>query len=113
MHRLLLTSPRGLPRRRPTTIPGNRKPGANPAADGGSGRSDRSPADRLPGPPSHPQFMGLVEGRRMISVLPRLTRMSMLCLLLAFAAARPAAAQSVLRDRETEHLFKDASAPLI
>ena len=49
----------------------------------------------------------------MTSVLPRLARMLMLCLLLAFAAAQPAAAQSILRDSETEQLFKDASAPLI
>ena len=37
----------------------------------------------------------------------------MLALLLAFAAARPAAAQSVLRDSETELLFRDISRPLI
>jgi predicted Zn-dependent protease len=46
-------------------------------------------------------------------MLPRLMRMLMLGLLLAFAAAQPVAAQSILRDSETEHLFKDASAPLI
>jgi predicted Zn-dependent protease len=37
----------------------------------------------------------------------------MLALLLAFVAARPAAAQSVLRDSETELLFKDISRPLV
>jgi predicted Zn-dependent protease len=37
----------------------------------------------------------------------------MLALLLAFAAAQPAAAQSVLRDSETELLFKDISRPLV
>ena len=37
----------------------------------------------------------------------------MLALVLAFAAARPAAAQSVLRDSETELLFRDISKPLI
>ena len=49
----------------------------------------------------------------MTSVVPRFTRMLMLWLLLAFAAVQPAAAQSILRDSETEQLFKDASAPLI
>ena len=37
----------------------------------------------------------------------------MVALLLAFAAAQPAAAQSVLRDSETELLFRDLSSPLI
>jgi predicted Zn-dependent protease len=37
----------------------------------------------------------------------------MLALLLFFAAARPAAAQSALRDSETELLFQDISRPLI
>jgi predicted Zn-dependent protease len=45
--------------------------------------------------------------------LARLARLLMLALILAFAAARPAAAQSVLRDSETELLFRDLSAPLI
>ena len=43
----------------------------------------------------------------------RIARLLMLALLLAFAAARPAAAQTVLRDSETELLFRDISAPLI
>jgi len=46
-------------------------------------------------------------------LLSRTARLLMLGLLLAFAAARPAAAQSVLRDSETELLFRDISAPLI
>jgi len=43
----------------------------------------------------------------------RTARFLMLALALAFAAARPAAAQSVLRDSETELLFRDLSKPLI
>ena len=43
----------------------------------------------------------------------RIARLLMLALLLAFAAARPAAAQTALRDSETELLFRDISAPLI
>ena len=49
----------------------------------------------------------------MISRLSRLARLLMLALVLGFAAARPAAAQSILRDSETELLFRDISAPLI
>ncbi len=45
--------------------------------------------------------------------LTRFGRLLMLALVLAFAAARPAAAQSVLRDSETELLFRDLSRPLI
>ena len=45
--------------------------------------------------------------------LTRLVRMVMLAVVLAFAAARPAAAQSILRDTETELLFRDLSQPLI
>ncbi len=43
----------------------------------------------------------------------RLARYFMLALALTFAAAQPAAAQSVLRDSETELLFRDMSKPLI
>ena len=43
----------------------------------------------------------------------RIVRLLMLALLLTFAAARPAAAQTVLRDSETELLFRDISGPLI
>ena len=40
-------------------------------------------------------------------------RLLMLTLVLALAAVRPAAAQSILRDTETEKLFADMSRPLI
>ncbi len=52
-------------------------------------------------------------GMTSLRLLSRTARLLMLGLLLAFAAARPAAAQSVLRDSETELLFRDISAPLI
>jgi predicted Zn-dependent protease len=45
--------------------------------------------------------------------LNRLARMLMLGLALFLASAQPAAAQSLLRDSETELLFKDISTPLI
>ena len=51
--------------------------------------------------------------RGMTSPLSRITRLLMLALVLAFAAARPAAAQSVLRDSETELLFRDIANPLV
>ena len=41
------------------------------------------------------------------------TRLLMLMLVAVFAAAQPAAAQSILRDSETEKLFADMSKPLI
>ena len=43
----------------------------------------------------------------------RLMRMAMLGLALAFAALQPVSAQEVLRDSETELLFRDMSRPLI
>jgi len=43
----------------------------------------------------------------------RLTGLVMLFLTLLFAVAQPAAAQQVLRDSETELLFRDMSAPLV
>ena len=53
----------------------------------------------------------------MTSALSRLTRLCMMALLLALSAVRPALAQesepSVLRDTETEALFRDLSLPLI
>ena len=49
----------------------------------------------------------------MTTPLRRAMRLVMLALLLAFAAAQPAAAQTVLRDSETEQLFKDMSRPLV
>ncbi len=48
-----------------------------------------------------------------IGPVTRIARLSMLALLLVFAVARPAAAQTALRDSETELLFRDISAPLI
>jgi predicted Zn-dependent protease len=45
--------------------------------------------------------------------MTRLLRLLMAGLLLSFAAARPAMAQEILRDSETELLFKDISDPLI
>lgn len=49
----------------------------------------------------------------MIRTPNRLVRMAMLALALAFAAIRPAFAQEVLRDSETELLFRDISKPLV
>jgi predicted Zn-dependent protease len=53
----------------------------------------------------------------MTEALPRLTRLFMMALLLALSVARPAMAEdsgpSVLRDTETEALFRDVSMPLI
>jgi predicted Zn-dependent protease len=53
----------------------------------------------------------------MANALSRLTRFFMMALLLALSVARPAAAAdsepSVLRDTETEQLFRDISVPLI
>ena len=45
--------------------------------------------------------------------MTRLLRLFMAGILLLFAAARPAMAQEILRDSETELLFKDISDPLI
>jgi predicted Zn-dependent protease len=49
----------------------------------------------------------------MTRLMSRGLRLMMLALLLVFAAAQPAVAQSILRDSETELLFKDISRPLI
>jgi predicted Zn-dependent protease len=49
----------------------------------------------------------------MTRLLSRCLRYAMMALLLAFAVARPAAAQSILRDSETELLFRDMSRPLV
>ncbi len=51
--------------------------------------------------------------RRMIAPLSRLTRLLMVGLALLFAAAQPVAAQSLLRDSETELLFREISDPLV
>jgi predicted Zn-dependent protease len=61
----------------------------------------------------HAPFSSMVGSRGMSLSLSRLARMLMLALLAVFAMARPAAAQSVLRDAETEQLFRDISSPLI
>ncbi|MEA3067262.1 MAG: hypothetical protein QOK41_669, partial [Sphingomonadales bacterium] len=60
----------------------------------------------------------MVSGRAMNSPIARFARLLMLALVLSLAAVRPAFAQddagpSVLRDTETERLFKEMSAPLI
>jgi predicted Zn-dependent protease len=49
----------------------------------------------------------------MMSARLSIVRLMMLALVLAFAAAQPASAQSILRDSETEALFHDISKPLI
>lgn len=54
--------------------------------------------------------MGQRGMRRMTN---RLVGWLLVALLLTFAAARPAMAQSILRDSETELLFRDMSAPLV
>lgn len=43
----------------------------------------------------------------------RFARLLMMALILALASARPAFAQSILRDSETERLFRDIGAPLV
>jgi predicted Zn-dependent protease len=60
----------------------------------------------------------MVSGRAMNSPLARFARLMMMALILATVAVRPAYAQddsgpSVLRDSETELLFKDVARPLI
>jgi predicted Zn-dependent protease len=60
----------------------------------------------------------MVSGRAMNSPLARFVRFLMMALVLSMAAIRPADAQddsgpSVLRDSETELLFKDVARPLI
>jgi predicted Zn-dependent protease len=61
----------------------------------------------------HRPFRRPADKRRMTVRLSRLVQLLMLGLVLFFAAARPAAAQSLLRDSETELLFKQVSDPLI
>jgi predicted Zn-dependent protease len=60
-----------------------------------------------------PPFSHAMGSGGMSFSLPRFMRLLMIALLAVFAAAQPAAAQSLLRDTETEALFKDVSAPLI
>jgi predicted Zn-dependent protease len=61
----------------------------------------------------HPAFRRSGDKRGMTVRLSRLVQLLMLGLVLFFAAAQPAAAQSLLRDSETELLFKQVSDPLI
>jgi predicted Zn-dependent protease len=61
----------------------------------------------------HPLFRHRVGQRGMTRPLHRLLRLVMLALTLAFAAIQPVSAQSVLRDSETELLFRDMSKPLV
>ncbi len=61
----------------------------------------------------HLPFMRAVGQDGMSVRLSRLARFLMLGLALFFASAQPAAAQSILRDSETELLFRDVSTPLI
>jgi len=61
----------------------------------------------------HLPFRRMVGQQGMTVRLSRLARLAMLGLALFFAAARPAFAQSLLRDSETELLFKEISNPLI
>jgi predicted Zn-dependent protease len=61
----------------------------------------------------HLPFRRAVGLRGMSARLSRLARLFMLGLALFFATARPALAQSILRDSETELLFKNISDPLI
>jgi predicted Zn-dependent protease len=61
----------------------------------------------------HPAFRRVADKHGMTVRLSRLVQLVMLGLVLFFAAAQPAAAQSLLRDSETELLFKDISDPLI
>jgi predicted Zn-dependent protease len=49
----------------------------------------------------------------MIRQMSRMLRLALMALVLAFAMVRPAFAQSMLRDSETELLFRDISKPLI
>ena len=49
----------------------------------------------------------------MIRLMSRFLRLALMALMLAFAAVQPVAAQSILRDSETELFFRDISRPLI
>src|SRR5262249_11753247 len=85
---------------------------ANRGAAGGNGPSARRFLIAGSG-------LKMVSGRAMRSSFARLTRYVMLAVLLCVATIQPALAQddsagsSVLRDSETELLFKDVSRPLI
>ena len=93
---------------------------ANPVAvDGGSGLSadlrsiDETGPRVLRRAGFHPPFMLPMGLRRMSFRLSRLIRLMMVGLAFLAAAAQPVAAQSLLRDSETELLFKNISDPLI
>lgn len=68
-------------------------------------------ADASPG--SHPPFSRFGRVPRPMRRVTWMARRLMLALALIFAAAPPAAAQSILRDSETEKLFAEMSGPLI
>ncbi len=94
---------------RPTTTATAQNRRARPAAVGGNARS-ASAAAFSPG--SHRRS----EGATMKSATSRLTRLLMMALLVALSVARPALAESdpsILRDTETEQLFREMSLPLI
>ena len=75
---------------------------------------DRAVRDTRSGPPFIWRSAARVGQRQaMTTGARRFVRFFMLALALGFAAAQPAAAQSVLRDSETELLFRDMSKPLI
>jgi predicted Zn-dependent protease len=73
----------------------------------------RMKVERAQQPRFHPRFMGPMRQRAMVRLSSRLLRMMMLALALAFAAVQSASAEEILRDSETELLFKDISRPLI
>src|SRR6185437_7469261 len=102
-------------RRRRTTTPPRTPPASQGARAGGNG-----PSGSCRGAAFHPRFTARNAKRAaMNSPLARLARLIMLVVMLSMAAVRPAFAQqgdgapSVLRDTETERLFKDMSRPIL
>lgn len=90
------------------------------AAAGGSARSDKSYATLKVGSSAFHRGFSATSGKRAVmkSLLSRYVRMIMLALALSTLSWQPALAQdeggpSILRDSETELLFKDISKPLI
>ena len=68
----------------------------------------------VPSPPRfHDGFIGPMGEERMSNRLSRFARSFLLGVTLAVVAAQPIMAQAVLRDSETEALFKEISRPLI
>src|SRR5690606_1330982 len=109
------------PRRRPTpTMPGNRR-----GVVGGSAPSAPDPFAMpfvrfVPSVRSSPVQARATTGLAMVGAAakPRrtatfLSRLAMLLALAFVALARPAFAQTILRDAETEALFRDMSRPLV